>query len=468
VAFVRRLRFRIGHLAVVSLGLAAVSSGGACRRARLPRGDAAAVVVVAPRHDAPSARSLEEHEPNDSPDKAQLLVLNPEWPVMDLEGSLASQTTACDSDVDVFKLLIPGEGPTRDKAASPIDSALPADPRLAARRLALELAPEGATSLSLQVLDDGLKALETVSAENGQAAGMPNLAVQPGRFYYFRVRASSKTGKSNGPPSPCKYKFSIELGNFGVGDEREPNDSADTAEVVTMVGLAELAGFHGWPRDQDFYRILAPEVASALDVVLDGVEGVSPGLQVLDGNGARLAHAKGRKGERLELHNVRISAAGVDAGANAQFVHVVVRNEAGQNRTQRYVLHLALGAINPGVEIEPNDTSASATPVRDGTISGFLPAGDVDYFVYDRRESRDLSVDVAFPARVRGRVELARMGKAETVASAESSKAHQNVTLPKVASLGQPLLIRIACGKGDGNANEPYVLQITSALSAAQ
>jgi hypothetical protein len=467
VALVRQFTVGVSRLVAASLALVAVCPVGACRRSRLSRGDAAPVVVVALRNDVHPARSLEEREPNDSPDKAQLLVLDPDRTVIDLEGTLTGQTTAMGSDVDVFKLLIPGAEPSHDRPGAALDSASPEDPRFAARRLTLEIAPEGAGSVGFQALDEGLKILEAVSAQNGHAAGMPNLAVQPGRAYYLRVKALSKSGKPGEPSSICKYKLSLQLGDFEVADEREPNDSSDAAEPLAMAGLAELAGFHGWPHDQDFYRVPAPDIASALEVVLDGVEGVTPGLSVLDGNGSRLAIARGRRGERLALHNVRIGAAAVDAGGGSPFFYVVVRSEAGQNRTQRYILHLALGALKPGLEVEPNDTPASATPVREDAISGFLSDGDVDYFVYGGGGgAREINVEVSFPAHVRGRLEVVRMGRAGIVASAEAKKAHRQVTLPKVANSGEPLLLRVALAKGEGNAGQPYVLKITDVISA--
>lgn len=445
------------------LALIAVGSVSACRRARLSHGDGASVVVVAPRSDAAPARRLAEREPNDSPEQAQLLVLNAEWPVIDVEGSLSSQSDPTASrDVDVFKLQIPGSAGGHDRSPSR-DSAQPEDPRWTARRLILDIAPESGASVTLQILDDDLKVLEAVTAENGEPAGMPNMAAQPGRFYYFRVKAFSKSGKSAEPPVPCRYKLSVQLSDFEVADEREPNDSMEAAETTVMGGMAELAGLYGWQHDQDFYRLPAPEVASALDVVLDGVEGVTPGLQVLAGGGSRLAISKGRKGEKLSLHNVRIGAGAVDAGADSRFFYVMVRSEAGQNRGQRYVLHLSLGAFMQDAEIEPNDAPANATPVHDGTTLGFLPAGDVDYFLYDSGEPREISVEVSFPGHLRGKVEVSRARKAGIVVSAETKKPHQQVELSRIANLGEPLLLRIAPVKGDGNANEPYTVRISSA-----
>jgi hypothetical protein len=450
---------------VAGLGLLAV---GACRKTRLFRGDAASVVVVATRHDAAAARSVTEHEPNDSPEQAQVLALNSEWPVMDIDGVVCTQPDPkAGKDVDVFKLVVPG-GDSESLPEPSVDSATPDDFRRAARRLGVEITAEQGSSVGLQLLDGGLKVLEAVAAENGEAAGMPNVAVQPGRSYFIRVKAIAKAGKQSAPAVSCKYKLSVELGAFDVADEREPNDSVESAESVSMAGVAELAGYYGWQRDQDFYRVQSPEVPSALDVVVDGVEGVTPGLQILSGSGSKLAAARGRKGEKLALHNIRIAAGAVDAGAAASSFFVVVKGESGQNRRQRYVLHLSLGALRQDAEIEPNDAAGNATPISDGTVSGFLPAGDVDYFLYDSNEPRAISVEVSFPSRVRGKVELFQSSKPLPIASAETKKARQRISISNVLNLGQPLLLRIAPTRGDGNASDPYKVMISSTPSTAE
>lgn len=455
-------------LTAAALIVSSMMALGACRRTRLSRGDAAPVVVVDPRHDALPGHVLSEREPNDSPEQAQLLALNAEWPLMDVEGVVCAEPDQKKGkDVDVFKLNVPGTD-SGARLSPALDSSAPEDPRRTARRLAVEIASEDGGSVSLQLLDEALKVLESVVAEHGESAGMPNMAVQPGQSYYLRVKAMSQAGKQPGAASACKYKLSVELGDFDVADEREPNDSAESAESTTMAGVAELAGYYGWHRDQDFYRLPSPEVSSALDVVVDGVEGVTPALQVLTGSGSRLASARGRKGERLALHNIRIGAATVDAGAASSSFFVVVRGEAGQNRRQRYVLHLSLGALKPDAEIEPNDTPGSATPIGDGTVSGFLSAGDVDYFLYETTEPREISVEVALPARARGKLEIARPSQPDAIVSVETKKAQQRISVSRILNLGQPLLFRIAPARGDGNANDPYRITISSTPSTAQ
>jgi hypothetical protein len=460
-----KVRWHVGLVVLASL-----AATGACRRPRFPsRGDAAAVVVVVPHRDAAGPPGVTEQEPNDSPEQAQVLAINADWPVLDVEGSLLGPGDGKGKDVDVFKLIVPGSRSEPAKPASPLDSAAqPDDPRMLARRLAIEIAPEGGSGLTLQLLDDGLKSLETVSVAAGEVGGMPNLAVSPGRVYYVRIKPPAKTGKAaktaDIQSTACKYKLTVQLGDFEVADEREPNDGMETAIPVAVVGTAELAGYHGWQHDQDFYRIPLPDVASALDVDLDAVDGVAASLQVLDGAGKRLAFGKGRKSERAALRNVLVPPTPAVPGPAPRNVYVVVRGESGQNRNQRYVLRMTLGAPKLDAEIEPNDSPDNATPVRDGTISGYLPVSDVDYFRYDGDGQRDVTFEVACPSRVRGKLEAFRAGT--PVASTETKKARQSVVLSGVATQGQPIVLRVSQARGDGNANEPYSLKITSVPSA--
>ncbi len=464
------LRLPRAHFAVaLALGLALVAAAS-CRRPRFPpRGDAAAVVVVAPRRDAAPPPRVAEQEPNDTAEQAQILAINPEWPLVVLEGNLSASTDVKGKDVDVFKLPVPG-GQAEAPAAGPATDAGRAaeDPRAVARRLSVEVTAEDGTGLSLQVLEETGKVMEGITIDSGETGGMPNLAVSPGRAYYIRIKTNPKAGKTAKlePAAVCKYRLTVQLGDFDIADEREPNDSRELANPMGVVGTAEWSGYYGWPRDQDYFRIILPEVPSAMDVDLDAVEGVAPSLQVLDEAGARRASARGRKGERLTLRNVVLPPASPDAGPPPHYVYLVVRADSGSNRFRRYVLRVVMGAPKANFEVEPNDTPSEAMPINDGTITGYLPVGDIDFFRYEGRGPRDVTVEVTFPARVRGMVTVFRPGTVEPVANAEAKKPRQTVTLPAIPSLGQPLVLRISQAKADGNANDPYTLRIASATSS--
>jgi hypothetical protein len=455
-------------------GLLALLAAPSCRRTRFPsRGDAAAVVVVVPRNDAAPAPTVPEQEPNDRAEQAQVLGLGGDSPQLVLEGELPLLGAGKSKDVDFCKLLVPG-GPAQTPPSA-VDSGRAAeDPRLQARRLSVELAAAGTASLSLQLLDEASHVLEGIAVEGGETGGMPNLAVVPGQTYYLRIRAIPKAAKAAAAkpavvPSPvCRYRLAVQLGDFEVADEREPNGARDLANPVAVVGSAEWSGFHGWSRDQDFFRIARPEVLSALDVDLDAVDGVGASLQVVDDAGSRRALAKGRKGERLALRNVVLRPASPDAGPASRFVYLVVRAETGSNRAQRYVLRVAMGGPQANVEVEPNDSPAAAMPVSDGTLTGYLPVSDTDFFRYEGQGPRDLTVEVAFPARVRGQVAWFRPGTVEPLGKAEAKKPRQTVTLSAIPTLGQPVVVRISQPKADGNANAPYTLRLASSTSSPQ
>jgi len=447
-----------------ALLVVAVIACWGCRRSRFPaRGDAAAVVVISPHRDAALAPSVVEQEPNDKPEQAQLLALNPDWPVLDVDGELASSGQGAGKDVDVFKLVVPGR---KDVHAETVDSAGADDPRLSGRRLSLEVTAGAGSPLALQLLDETAKTIEAVAVASGEKAGMPNLAVLPGGTYFVRIKAGAKTSKAETAAPGNSYKLSVQLSDFELAEEREPDDSLASAQPLTMTGSADFSGFIGWAHDQDFYRVPAAEVVSALDVEVEAVEGVALGLQVLDGSGSRIAVGRGRKGERLALRNVTIPAGVGDASPSSNSFYVVVRGESGQNRNQRYVLHLSMGSQRQDSEVEPNDNAASATVIHDGTFTGYLPIGDVDYFRYAEGGSRVLSVDANCPVRVRCTLEVVRAKDGQALASAEAKKPKQAIAVARILTEGEPVLIRLGQGKGDGNANEPYVLRVSSEVLA--
>jgi hypothetical protein len=441
---------RLGFVVLAAVLLAPVG----CRRQRFPpRGDAAAVVVVTPRRDAASPPKAAEREPNDNLERAQLLAMNPDWPVASVEG--ASQG----KDVDVFKLVIPGELQAPAKATQPIDAGVQ-DPRARARRLSVELVLEECAGLGLQMLDEAGQPLESTTVD--AKGGMPNLAVLPGETYFLRIKPAGRSKAADAQAAPCRYYLTAELGDFAVADEREPNGETATANPVELLGTSELAGYHGWPRDRDCYRIPLPEVTSVLDLEIEAVAGVAASLEILDGQGTRLGLAKGQRSERLALRNVILQPAPAEAAAALRQAFVVVRNETGENRHQQYVLRMSLGAPRLDAEVEPNDTPEKATAVKDGTYSGYLPAGDVDFFRYDEEGPRNVTFEVSFPRRVRGKMQIYGPGRLGA-GTAEAKKPRQRLVLSDVATPGQRLYLRVAGSRGDGNANDPYTLKVSSA-----
>jgi hypothetical protein len=451
-------------LALAGLLAAAAGACQGCRRSRFPsRGDAASVVVVAPRNaDELNAPLGDEGEPNNTVAAARLLPFGGDPLVAGVAGSLPG--TGKTADVDVFKVVIPGLGLDGGETNAPADA-------LAARRLIVDVRPDEGLSLVLQLLDAAARPVVTTSAGPGERDGLPNIAVAPGGTYFLRLRADhpGKAGPDAGT-GRAGYRLVVRVVDFEVGDEREPNDRA--AQATELGGAhtnPEVAGFFGWRRDEDWYRLPVEGMPSGtvLDLELDGVEGVTAALALHDGAAVKVAAAHGRRGERVVLRNVALGPASAPAPAGrdgaaggGRSVYVVVRTEGGRNLERRYTLHVRAGMAQEGSETEPNDDPAHASPLPDGLTTGFLAPGDTDVFRYTPSVPTALDLEVTPPERVNVKIEVLREGDGQPLASADEGGRRQPERLTNVV-VTTPVLVRLTQRRGDGNADEPYQLRVT-------
>jgi hypothetical protein len=446
-------RLRAGEV-VVLVWLAATAAG--CHRSRLgPRGDGAAVVVVDP---AVAAQGVAEREPNNTVVTAQPLVLAGDPLVAGVTAAVPGAGKA--ADVDVFRLVVPGG----------TDAALPDGGALGARRLLVEVKPDPDLALIIALLDAAGRPVVTTSAGEGEPDGLPNLAVAPGGTYFVRVRAVERPVRSS-PDAGARaagYRLLVRVVDFEVGEEREPNDRpAQATELGTAARNPEAAGFYGWRKDEDWYRLSVDGLppGSVLGLELDGVEGVVGGLAVHDGAGVRLVGTHGRRGERASLRNVAVPPAPVTpAGGGAtvgRALYIVIRTEGGRNIDRRYVFNVRAGLAQEGIETEPNDDQAHASSLGDGLTTGFLGPGDVDLYRYVPALPGFVDVEVNPPEGARVKVEVLRQRDAQPVASAASAGRGQPERLSGVA-VSEPVLIRITSRRAEANPEEPYQIRIES------
>ncbi len=464
----RRGRGRVISMLVLVTGLA----GPSCRRApHFARGDAAAVVVMPRPRDAGGTPSVTEREPNNTAAEAQELTWVGAPPAAVVKGSIDRTAAGKVADVDFFKLVVPGQRMTKSA-----DAGQAPDPLSHARRLSVLLDPEAGLALALDFLDEGLRVAKTVVGGPGETLGLPNMAVLPGCTYYLRAKAAPANkgcaAPDAGAPAGSSYQMTVLLLDFEAVDEREPNDRPESAGELSWQGRSALAaGLFGWRRDEDWYRLPldAIEPGWVLNLDLEGVEGVAAGLAIHDSAAKRIAGVRGRKGERLTLHNLVLPSVAADAGAAAagsRWWYLVVRTESGLDRERRYVLHAeaALPEARGGFETEPNDDAAHASPVADGSTTGYLPVGDVDVFRYLAAEPREMDIEVSSPPRVRVKLEVVRARDGQVLAETAASKARQTVRILGFSCPAEPILLRLSQGKHDGNASEPYLLKVGSRL----
>jgi hypothetical protein len=216
-------------------------------------------------------------------------------------------------------------------------------------------------------------------------------------------------------------------------------------------------GYLGWHHDQDWYRLSTAGVAegSVLSADLDPVPEVSASLQVYGADGHKLTEARGRKGERVVLRNVRIAASD-----QSPFLFLVVRADTGWSADARYNLRPRADLPKAGTEAEPNDDVAHAQPIEDGTTAGYLARGDVDVFRYSTAGIAFLDVTVEPPDHAAVEVDLQRED-GTLLARAESSR-HEPARISSASVPGGPVFIRLSLRKGSAAPDEPYRLTVTT------
>ena len=228
-----------GPILVAALVLLAALAGLSCRRTpHFVRGDAAAVVVVPRPRDTGSAPPVAEREPNNTQAQAQELTWLGTPAAVAIKGKIDRTEAGKAADIDVFKLVIPGQ-----RMAESWDAGQVADLLLHAKRLSVVINPEAGLALALDLLDETARVVKTVAAGPGETVGLPNMAVLPGCTYYLRARAApalaSRSPVDAGAPVGSSYQMAVVLLDFEVGDEREPNDRLDSpgrAEARSRLG----------------------------------------------------------------------------------------------------------------------------------------------------------------------------------------------------------------------------------------
>jgi len=406
-----------------------------------PRSDGAAV-VLSPEVVDDGLQAVPETEPNDTLASAQRLAPSLTAPVA-LAGSLVKNGAGAKRDVDLFRIDLPAPdgGPPNPIARG--DAAVAPSPRTLLRA---DLRPAAGGTLTLDALDMAGHLLVSALGQPGEAIAIPNLAIGPGTTY-LRVRGAGADADAGG------YRLVVHLAAFDIGAEIEPNGTA--ALATELAPGAEAVGYLGWRHDQDWYRLPTAGLAdgSVLSVDLDPVPGVSASLQLYGADAHKLTEARGRKGERVVLRNVRFPP------GDAQ-VFLVVRADADWSADARYNVRPTADLPKAGSEAEPNDDPDHAQTVADGVVIGYLGRGDVDVFRYVTDAPAGLEVELAAPEHASVKLEILRADG--TLLSRTEGGRHGPIRITNLAIPGGPIFVRLAGGRGLANPDDPYHLTVSS------
>ena len=431
------------------VGLVAIALGGlglGCHRSVMPPRPDGAAVVISPETIDDGVATVPEIEPNDSLATAQRLPVTPAAPVA-IAATLQARPPGAKRDVDLYQLALPPlDGGTASGSAS-LDGGAALPPFL----LRADVRPVAGLAVTLEALDAAGIRWRRPPVNRARRSPSPTSPVfrEPGSV---RVRASGTDSGANG------YRLVVHLVPFDAGAEIEPN--GDAAHATTLAPGGEAVGYLGWRRDQDWYRLPTAGIAegSVLSVDLDPVPEVAASLQLYGADAHKLTEARGRKGERVVLRNVRLPA------GDPAFSWWSGPTPAGAPTPATTCVRAPISP-RPAPRRSRNDDQAHAQAIGDGTVLGYLARGDVDFFRYSTEGRALLDLEVAPPER--GGVEIEVSREDSTLLARAQSGHHAPARIAGQPIPGGPILIRVVPLHGTIDSDDPYRLTVSSRPATA-
>ncbi len=328
--------------------------------------DAQIIALVSPRDAAVDEKDLiDEIEPNDSPQEAQVLPMG-----KGVRGFIGKPSGPKNEkgDRDFYRFTLSDEQPKWN-----LQARLTGVPGL---RIVLEIRAQKTYE----------RLFVSAAPRNGDGVTLTNLVLEPGT-YFFRVR-ERWTGKVRRYNLKTPYILRWKASELTTQDEIEPNDTF--SQATDMEVNTKRVGYLGTPRDVDFFKVNLGDPAkdTMFHVSVSGLKGVAMRVTLYDDSMTQVLERTGKRGETIVFRNLRIG----DPGG-----HFFVRLESakGFNPEEQYILNVGREASSDAlVEREPNDTIATAN---------FLPGdGDELHGTLDSKEDRDtFRLNVSKPMNLR-------------------------------------------------------------------
>ena len=287
---------------------------------------------------------------------------------------------------------------------------------------------------------------------DGSGAGTPvtlrNFGVHGPADFYLRLFSRNHAGNPDVP-----YELLTELLPYEGKTELEPNDQRQDATPFTedsMSGNIFPAG------DVDWYKI---SISSDAKQILRAELSAMPDMDL------QLTFADELGNPRLVIDNMAKEQTevltGIGVGKGDYYLVVSEKTKKASNGRRAYTLSKSLVPLQPGLEYESNDSSATAQQIKIGdSLDGYIaPKGDVDWFEFNVYKKGILSAEITGVLNVRMTAALydqdSRQLRAET-----AKKPGDSIAFDKDLEAGTYSIKLQAAGPDENNVRDKYTLRL--------
>ena len=249
------------------------------------------------------------------------------------------------------------------------------------------------------------------------------------------------------------YELLSELRPYDGRTELEPNDQRDDAtpfERDSLTGHIAPAG------DADWYRVNADvSTRTILRADLSALPGLDLILTVTDELGQPLLVMDNGMKETPEV------LTGIGMTNSTYYLVVTEKTGKAADIRNTYTLTKTLVPWQPGLEWEPNDSTATAQALKVGeSVDGYLaPKGDVDFFEFNVYQKGTMVFDLTGVINVRWSAELYDQDN-RVLASQLAAKMAEPLSFDKELDPGTYWLRLKGTDPGQNNVRDKYTLRL--------
>lgn len=315
--------------------------------------------------------------------------------------------------------------------------------------LNIDVSEVGKVDSILEVYDvNGYRLKEADAGGVGEGESLKGFGVRGPVSFFVKLRAKTRSGNAGAP-----YEILTELIPYQGRQEFEPNDQRADA---TPFENPEISGAIAPAGDQDWYKIsIADEGRVVLRAIASGVEGLDLQLRVADALGTTLLTVDNMgKGQPEVMTGL---------GATKGDYFIVLSEKSGRKADPRsqYTLARSLAPFQTGLELEVNDSTATAQPIKiDEGVDGYLGwRGDVDVYQFNAYQKGAVRFEVAgvLSVQLAARV-VDQDGRA--LAELAGEKAGEPLAFERELEAGTYWLELFAKDPAQANVRDKYSLRL--------